>query len=85
MTTRSVKAAEIRLKKDIGLKLRILTNLLAASKELYPPLCNCAIKSRDESHHLPKCPYRELKDVMQQISAIIEGPRPLMDRDRREG
>ena len=57
--------------KDIRRKLDILRTLLAAQTTIYPPLCNCAIKSRDELNHIPHCPYRTMKEVLEAVEVLL--------------
>ena len=56
--------ARRKLKPTIRQRLDVLEKVLASDATVHPPGCNCAIKSRDETHHAHNCPYRLLKELV---------------------
>lgn len=51
---------------------RIALSDYANTSGVHPAGCNCAIKSRDVSHHATNCPYRALREFLADL-----GPTPI--------
>lgn len=50
---------------EIAKRLDVLDKLIGVG--VHPPLCNCALKTRDPKPHLQDCPYKALRGVMDDL------------------
>jgi hypothetical protein len=64
--------SKIPKRQDVHKRIEQIEKLLAAGTDVHPPGCNCAIMSRDESHHDSACPYRMLKEIVPMLRDAVQ-------------